>query len=386
MRKSRFTEAQIIGMIKEQESGLPTAEVCRKHGLSQGTFYKYKSKYGGMEVSDVAKLRVMEDENARLKRLLADTMLDNAVLKDLPGKELTTPNERREAALRAMRDHDISQRRACRLVGVDPKTVRRERPPDNPEIRKEMKAVAAKRRRFGYRRIGVMLERKGMIMNHKKLYRLYTEEKLGVRRRRGRKRARGSRTPMPEALRPGERWSLDFLSDTFGASRRFRILAVNDDCCRENLCLMADTSISGARVARELDALVRIYGKPASIVSDNGTEFTSRAILKWANDNGVEWHYIDPGKPQQNAFIESFNGSLRDELLNEEMFDSLDDARRKLALWRYDYNNVRPHSSLGNQTPAEARRTLEQFEGSAPGALAQTNDDEYEDQTRRLSL
>ena len=243
-----------------------------------------------------------------------------------------------------------------------------------------MKSVAAMRRRFGYRRIGVMLERKGMIMNHKKLY---TEEKLGVRRRRGRKRARGSRTPMPEALRPGERWSLDFLSDTFGASRRFRILAVNDDCYRENLCLMADTSISGAR---ELDALVRLYGKPASIVSDNGTEFTSRTILKWANDNGVDWHYIDPGKPQQNAFIESFNGSLRDELLNEEMFDSLEDARRKLALWRYDYNNVRPHSSLGDQTPAEARRTLEQFEGSAPGPLAQPETQDYENQTRRLSL
>lgn len=285
-----------------------------------------------------------------------------------------------------MRDHDISQRRACCLVGVDPKTVRRDRPPDNPDIRKEMKKIAAKRRRFGYRRIGVMLEREGYVMNHKKLYRLYTEEKLSVRRRRGRKRARGSRTPMPEALRPGERWSLDFLSDTFGTSRRFRILAVNDDCCRENLCLVADTSISGARVARDLDALVRVYGKPKSIVSDNGTEFTSRAILKWANDNKVDWHYIDPGKPQQNAFIESFNGSLRDECLNEEMFDSLDDARRKLALWRYDYNNVRPHSSLGNQTPAEARRTLEQFEGSAPGALAQTDDEEYENQTRRLSL
>lgn len=285
-----------------------------------------------------------------------------------------------------MRDHDISQRRACRLVGVDPKTVRRDRPPDNPKIRKEMKKIANKRRRFGYRRIDVMLEREGYVMNYKKLYRLYTEEELGVRQRRGRKRARGSRTPMLAAQSPGDRWSLDFLSDTFGASRRFRIFAVNDDCCRENLCLVADTSISGARVARELDALMRIYGKPASIVSDNGTEFTSRAILKWANDNNVDWHYIDPGKPQQNAFIESFNGSLRDEFLNEEMFDSLEDARRKLALWRYDYNNVRPHSSLGNQTPAEARRTLEQFEGSAPGALAKTEDEEYENQTRKLSL
>lgn len=249
-----------------------------------------------------------------------------------------------------------------------------------------MQAIASKRRRFGYRRIGVLLERKGMLMNHKKLYRLYTEEKLGVRRRRGRKRARGSRTPMPVALRPGERWSLDFVSDTFGTSRKFRMLAVNDDCCRENLCLMADTSISGARVARELDALVRVYGKPACIVSDNGTEFTSRAILKWAGDNDVDWHYIDPGKPQQNAFIESFNGSLRDELLNEEIFDTLDDARRKLALWRYDYNNVRPHSSLGNQTPAKARRALEQFEGSAHDALAQNETTDYEIQTRKLSL
>ncbi|MEZ7813106.1 MAG: IS3 family transposase [Paracoccaceae bacterium] len=386
MRQSRFTEAQIIGLIKEQEAGMPTAEVCRRHGLSPASFYKFKAKYGGMNVSDTHRLKSLEHENAQLKRLLADTMLDNVVLKDLPGKELTTPNVRRAAARKAMLDHDISQRRACKLVGVDPKTVRRDKPLDSPEVRKEMKVIASKRRRFGYRRIGVLLERKGMFMNHKKLYRLYTEENLGVRRRRGRKRARGSRTPMPVALRPGESWSLDFVSDTFGASRKFRMLAVNDNCCRENLCLMADTSISGARVARELDALVRVYGKPACIVSDNGTEFTSRAILKWARENDVDWHYIDPGKPQQNGFIESFNGSLRDELLNEEIFDTLDDARRKLALWRYDYNNVRPHSSLGNQTPAEARRALEQFEGSTHDALAQTDNEEYEIQTRELSL
>jgi putative transposase len=217
--------------------------------------------------------------------------------------------------LRVLRDYEISQRRACVLIGVDPKTVRRERPPDHRAIRDAMKDVAGKRRRFGYRRIGAMLERQGMIMNHKKLYRLYREEGLSVRRRRGRKRARGSRTPMPVPQAPGARWSMDFVSDTFGASRKFRILAINDDCCRENLCLIADTSISGARVARELDTLVRLYGKPACIVSDNGTEFTSRAILEWAAKNQIEWHYIDPGKPQQNGFIESFNGSLRDEFL-----------------------------------------------------------------------
>ena len=201
-----------------------------------------------------------------------------------------------------------------------------------------------------------------------------------MRRSRGRKRARGSRTPTPVPLLPNQRWSLDFLADTFGACRRFHILAVNDDCCRENLALIADTGISGARVARDLDALVRIYGKPVCVVSDNGTEFTSKAILKWANENGVEWYYIDLGKPQQNGYIESFNGSLRDECLNEEIFESLADARRKLALWRYDYNHIRPHSSLGNQTPAEAHRALELFDGNAPGALAQAETDQYQPQ------
>ena len=143
-------------------------------------------------------------------------------------------------------------------------------------------------------------------MNHKKLYRIYREEGLSVRRRRGRKRACGTRAPMPVAEHHNARWSLDFVSDSFGPLRKFRMLAVLDDCTRECLSIVADTSLSGARVVRELSALFRIYGKPGFIVSDNGTEFTSRAILKWADENTVAWHYIDPGKPQQNAFIESW--------------------------------------------------------------------------------
>ncbi len=277
--------------------------------------------------------------------------------------------ERRSAALKAMADYDVSQRRACRLVGVDPKTVRRERIPDCPEIRQRMREIASERRRFGYRRIGLMLEREGVTMNHKKLRRLYAEEGLAVKRRRGRKRATGTRAPMPVPSGPGERWSLDFLADTFGDARRFRILAVIDDFTRECLALVADTSISGRRVARELDAIIRLYGKPNTIVSDNGAELTSRAMLRWQSDNGVAWHYIAPGKPTQNAFIESFNGRLRDELLNEEVFDSLRHARLMLVKWRQDYNHVRPHSSLGGLTPVAARRALEPLDGSAHGAL-----------------
>ena len=278
--------------------------------------------------------------------------------------------ERRAAALGAMERFDLSQRRACRLVGVDPKTVRRERVADCPEVRARMREIAAERRRFGYRRIGLMLEREGISMNHKKLRRLYREEGLAVKRRRGRKRATGTREPMPVPSGPGERWSLDFLADSFGDARRFRVLAIIDDYTRESLALVADTSISGQRVARELDAVIRLYGKPKTIVSDNGTELTSRAILKWQSESGVGWHYIAPGKPQQNGFVESFNGRLRDECLNEEVFDSLGHARRVLARWRHDYNHVRPHTSLGGLTPAEARRAARLPEGQPPAALA----------------
>jgi putative transposase len=204
------------------------------------------------------------------------------------------------------------------------------------------------RRRFGYRRLHILLRREGIVMNHKKLRRLYREERLQVRRRGGRKRALGTRAPMaiPQGL--NQRWSLDFLSDAMADGRRFRILAIVDDFTRECLALVADTSLPGLRVVRELDALIATRGRPAMIVSDNGTELTSMAILRWSQERKVEWHYIAPGKPQQNAFVESFNGRLRDELLNETLFTSLAHAREALAIWKDDYNTVRPHSGLGN--------------------------------------
>ncbi len=175
-------------------------------------------------------------------------------------------------------------------------------------------------------------------------------------------------------LLPNERWSLDFVSDQFTDGRRFRILTVVDDCSRECLTLLADTSLSGMRVARELDRLVAERGKPKMIVSDNGTEFTSNTILTWAKKSTVELHYIAPGKPMQNGFIESFNGRLRDELLNETLFSSLTQAKSALAAWRVDYNTSRPHSQIGSQTPSEFAATfqprralaLRHMRGSAP--------------------
>ena len=192
-------------------------------------------------------------------------------------------------------------------------------------------------------------------MNQKRFRRLYREEKLQVRKRGGRKRALGVRAPIELPGGPNERWSLDFVSDSFTDGRRFRILAIVDDFTRESLALIPDTSLSGARVARELDAVIARRGRPKSCVSDNGTELTSMAILKWTQTSGVDWHYIAPGKPQQNAFVESFIGRLRDECLNETLFASLPQARAVLDAWRADYNGVRPHSALANRTPEEFR-------------------------------
>lgn len=253
-----------------------------------------------------------------------------------------------------MNTHQVSQRRVCDVLQIDRSTVRyQSQKVDDVELRDAIKRVARDRRRFGYRRINVMLQREGIHMNHKKLRRIYVEEKLQVRRRGGRKRALGTRRPMEVPDGPNQRWSLDFVSDAFMDGRRFRILTVVDDFTKENVALVPDTSISGLRVTRELDQAITERGMPKTIVSDNGTEFTSMAILKWVQDNGIDWHYIQPGKPTQNAFIESFNGRLRDECLNETLFSSLNGAREELIKWREDYNHYRPHSSIGNLTPSE---------------------------------
>lgn len=221
-----------------------------------------------------------------------------------------------------------------------------------------MKRIAAERRRFGYKRIAVMLRREGLVCNIKKIYRLYKEENLMVKRRKGRKRAVGTRLPLPKPDKVNQVWSLDFLSDALSDGRRFRVLGIMDQCSRECLTLATDTSIGGTRVVRELDSLVARYGKPLCIVSDNGTELTSRAVLLWSQENGIEWHYITPGKPKENGFTESLNGRIRDECLNEHVFEGLAHARRLIEAWREDYNNIRPHGSIGNIPPAIYRASL----------------------------
>jgi putative transposase len=224
---------------------------------------------------------------------------------------------------------------------------------DDSHLRERLRALAAERRRFGYLRLAVLLRREGLHYNLKKIYRIYREEGLMVRRRKGRKRALGTRLPLPQADRINQIWSLDFMSDQLFDGRRIRLFGVMDQCSREGLRLTIDTSLPSVRVIRELDQLIAVRGKPICIISDNGTELTSRAVLQWAHDRGVEWHYITPGKPRENGYTESLNGRIRDEFLNEQYFTSLTEAQQLAAAWLHDYNHVRPHSSLNYQTPVQ---------------------------------
>jgi putative transposase len=228
-----------------------------------------------------------------------------------------------------------------------------------------MREIAEQRKRFGAPRIAVMLTRQGWKVNHKKVERIYREEGLALRRRRRRKKFVGPRVPMPVATRPNQHYSMDFVEDRLRSGRKIRNLTIVDHFSRESPAIETDTSMGGKRVVRVLDRVVEKRGDPESITVDNGTEFDSKVVDAWAHKRGVKILFIRPGKPNENAFIESFNGRFREECLNEHLFETLDDARKIIEDWRNDYNDERPHSSLEDLTPKEF---LERHYASVDGA------------------
>jgi len=249
----------------------------------------------------------------------------------------------------------LSERRACRLVGMARTSCRYEprRQGQQEKLKARLRTLAGERRRFGYRRLTVLLRREGWTVNHKRVYRLYGQERLQVRRRKRKRMGAVERQPCTTPTRPNQRWSMDFVSDALTDGRKFRSLNIVDDVNRECLAAEVDTSIPGARVVRVLERLRDQRRLPEILVTDNGPEFAGQALDVWAYQQGVKLRFIEPGKPVQNAFIESFNGKMRDECLNEHWFLSLSEARETVEAWRRDYNEVRPHSARGNRTPLE---------------------------------
>lgn len=270
----------------------------------------------------------------------------------------------------------VSERRACGLIQMHRATFRyRRQRREDPRLRERLRELAATRRRFGYRRLKVLLKREGFQVNHKKVYRLYVEEKLSIRRRRGRRHlpAAAGRVQLKLPVRSDEVWTMDFTQDAFASGRKFRTLNLMDGFTRYALRIEVDTSLPGLRVVRVLEELRKQGRKAAAIVIDNGTEFTSQVVDQWAYENQVQLHFITPGRPMENGFIESFNGKFRDECLNENWFVDLADAREKIEEWRCDYNQVRPHSALGYLTPEEFAKSAETGRGKDAGCARLEN-------------
>ncbi|BAZ94621.1 transposase [Thiohalobacter thiocyanaticus] len=271
-----------------------------------------------------------------------------------------TPQAQREAVAVMRAETAISERRACALAGIYRSTLRYEprQAAETTTLKARIIELAQERRRFGYRRIHALLRREGHEVNHKRVYRLYSAANLAVKRRKRRKGVMVPRESLVLPTRRNEVWSMDFVMDALANGRRIKILTVVDDCTKEAIDLAVDFGISGEYVTRILDQAARFRGYPKAIRTDQGPEFTGRALDQWAYEHGIQLKLIQPGKPTQNAFIESFNGRFRDECLNEHWFHTLSHARVVIQQWRTDYNEQRPHSMLGYRTPAEAAEEL----------------------------
>ena len=276
---------------------------------------------------------------------------------------MVTPAARRSVVIYLQENHQLSERRACDVVGLCRSSCRYQAKPKNDEeIRSRLRELAEQRRKFGAPRLHTMLLREGYQINHKRTERLYREEGLSLRLKKRKKRTSHLRVVLDRAERVNQHWSMDFVSDNLFSGRRFRVLTVVDDFSKECPVLEVDHSLTGQRVARVLDRIALMHDLPKVITVDNGPEFISKALDLWGFENNVKFRFIQPGKPTQNAYIESFNGKFRDECLNEHVFISLEGARKTIEAWRRDYNTNRPHSSLGKMTPEEFSAAFKQAE------------------------
>ena len=268
--------------------------------------------------------------------------------------------------MRWLREHyPASQQRACGLLQIAVSSFRYQSRRNDEPLRTRLVELAREKPRFGYRRLHILLGRSGEHVNHKRVYRVYREAGLTVKRKM-RKRLLRLGSPRPVLMAANQEWALDFAHDGMASGRAMRVLSVVDACTRECLALEVDTSFASRRVTRTLESIIAQREKPLTIRCDNGPELTSRHFLAWCIEGQIELVHIQPGKPQQNGHVESFHARLRDECLNVSWFENLWDARRKIAAWRKEYNEERPHSSLGYQTPAEYARQLAASAGSVP--------------------
>ncbi|MGO3066885.1 MAG: IS3 family transposase [Brevibacterium linens] len=369
--RKRHTPEQVVRKLGQADrmlaDGRDVAAVCRELGVSEQTYYRWRNQYGGLKADDAKRLKELEKQNATLKRLLAEAELEKAALKELAGGKLLGPGRRRAAVAHLIRTLRVSERMACRLVGLSRSAYRRPLKGDtvaDPDraLRDWLRVWAKNHPRYGYRRAYHDARAEGWVVNHKKIQRLWRDEGLRVPQRRRRKRVGSSTVDPPTADAANVVWAVDFQFDADEQGRPIKICSIVDEHTRECIGGLTERSITADRLTAHLEDLVAIRGAPAVLRSDNGPEFISEAMADWAGTR-TGLSYIPPGSPWRNGYVESFNSRIRDECLNINSFYSLLHAQVMIGDWKHEYNHHRRHSSLGYLPPAEyARQCTHQIE------------------------
>ncbi|MFQ0833600.1 IS3 family transposase [Citrobacter gillenii] len=356
MKKSRFTDSQIMSILKQAEAGTPVAELCREHGMSNASFYKWRSRFGGMDASMMTRLKELEDENRRLKKMYAEERLKAEIIQEAMGKKVVKPSRRKLMAQDAVRSRNVSIRFACHLFVVSESCYRYQ-----PQLNEENEVIAdwllritGSQRNWRFGLCFLYLRNvKGFRFNHKRVYRIYCELSLNMRIKPKKRLKRDKPEPLAVPESSNECWSMDFMHDQLSDGRSVRLLNVIDDFNRGALAIEVDFSLPASRVVRTLEQLIAWKGKPAAIRCDNGPEYTGRILMSWAAQQNISLRFIQPGKPQQNAYIERYNRTVRYDWLGQHLFSSLDELQSYATQWQWFYNHERPNMALNGYTPMQ---------------------------------
>nr|WP_155642102.1 IS3 family transposase [Burkholderia cepacia] len=366
MKRKRFSIEQIVAVLKQAELGMPVADVIRQVGISEQTFYRWKKQYAGMQSDQVRELKQLQEENARLKKLVAELSLDKAILQDVAFKKVARPALRRDVVDYVVSHYGLTMRRACRLV-KQPRSVQyyRSIKDPRPELRSRMREIAHTRVRYGYRRVHVLFRREGWQLGRNQAYRLYCEEQLQLRSKLPKRRKMVvTRVAKIVPIKPNDAWSMDFVADQLADGSKFRTLTIVDVFTKEALATEVGQRLKGEHVVSALNRIAARRGALRHLFVDNGSEFSGRLLDMWAYHYRAKIDFSRPGKPTDNCHIETFNGSFRDECLNLHWFETLGEAKAIVEAWRRDYNESRPHSALKELAPAEFARQLVPSSGS----------------------
>ncbi|WP_201500638.1 IS3-like element ISPar2 family transposase [Psychrobacter arcticus] len=351
MKKIRFTDNQIVNILKQAEQGVPIADLCREHNIGQSTFYNWRSKYGGMDAALISRLKELEVENARLKKMYADECLKSDILQDAMSKSGSAA-----WACHYIKERRISIRRACLIFNISVTCYyhKSAASDENKQIADLLIELTTQNKNWGFGLCFLTLRNViGLPYNHKRVYRIYCELELNLRIKPKRRIKRVKPVPLAVPVEPNQSWSMDFMHDALTDGRAFRLFNVIDDYNREALTVEIDFSLPAQRVIRSLNQLIEYRGKPVQVRCDNGAEYISNALKDWAVNQGITIRYIEPGNPQQNAYVERYNRTMRYDWLNQELFTDLDQVRQQAEDWLYHYNNERPNMGNGGFTPIQ---------------------------------